>query len=608
MEAKQLTLMRDLVRLAFLLILADLAASLVNLASWHAGGVTVLWPTNALLAAYLLSSPRGWKHASACLALGFSIDLAENLVLGWHLESSFYLACCNLMEVVVAWLLIRRVTGSRPDLTNLRHLLAMLLYGVGLASAATAIAASFLTSPPSSTLATLVTVRNWYMPDMLGMATVLPLYLSYRLRTGLRLWSWTEAAGLFSLVIAATLFVFGQNRYPLLFLLTPVLLFVGVRMGLAGSAMALLLIAVIGGILTSRGHGPTMLIHGATIAQRDMALQAFIALTMLTLYILDVVVVSRLRLQQNLDVNETRFRMLAESSRDIIVLTDLAGNRQYVSPAALEVLGWSPEELIGGSYQELVHTEDIELFQRMLEDCREGRPMPPTTYRQRAKNGSYRWLESNPRLLLDPATGEATGYVAVVRDITDRKKVEEELARAFSLVETLASVDGLTGLANRRRFDEVLEQEWLRTVREGGQLSLLMLDVDHFKHYNDLYGHLSGDECLRQVAEAIQETLNRATDLAARYGGEEFAVILPNTGHTGALMVCNEILKAVRLRGVAHSANPPGVVTVSAGCASMSATVHGSWLALLRAADAALYQAKAQGRDQLQIAGDLETA
>ncbi|MFT4111938.1 diguanylate cyclase [Silvibacterium sp.] len=610
MEARRQTLGRDLGRLALLLISSDVAASIMNLGSWHSGGITILWPTNALLTAYLLCAPRSWKRIAAYLALAFCIDFAENFALSWPVGSSLYFAACNTLEVLLAWMLISRVTGPRPDLTKWRHFAAMVVFGMGVASIAASLASSvvFASGLSWTSMDRLITIRNWYLADVLGMATVLPPYLSYRLRTGVRRYSRTEAAGLFLLLVAVSIAVFAQQHYPVLFALTPLLLLLGVRMGLTGSALGLLTVTVISGAFTSHGRGPTALIPDATLAHRDLFLQCFIALNMFTLYLVDVVVANSQRLQQDLKINEARFRLLAESSRDIIILSNLKGMRDYVSPAIVELLGWTPEELVGRSYREYIHQDDLERFDEKLDDLRAGRPIRSITYRQLAKNGSHHWMESNPRLLLDPATGEATGYVTVVRDITDRKRAEEELARAFSLVEELASIDGLTGLANRRRFDEALEREWHRAVRDASEIAILMLDVDHFKRYNDTYGHLSGDECLRKVAGAIRQSANRATDLAARYGGEEFAVILPGTGYEGAIDVCTEILKAVRLCGITHSDNPTGVATLSAGCAVTRATTEGNYYSLLRAADSALYEAKANGRNQLKMAGSIEIA
>lgn len=196
----------------------------------------------------------------------------------------------------------------------------------------------------------------------------------------------------------------------------------------------------------------------------------------------------------------------------------------------------------------------------------------------------------------------------LVRQIMIRDQLEAELRIAEEHLQernqeltVLATRDGLTGLANRRHFEETLRLELKRAGRTGAPLSLVLLDVDFFKKYNDHYGHVAGDDCLRQVAAALRGGLARPTDLAARYGGEEFAVILPATGQVGARYVAERLRLAVMDLGIAHAANPPGLVTISAG----ACTFHGKPGededpdAFVRQADALLYRAKAEGRNRV---------
>ena len=138
------------------------------------------------------------------------------------------------------------------------------------------------------------------------------------------------------------------------------------------------------------------------------------------------------------------------------------------------------------------------------------------------------------RLVRDPETGAPSGILNVVRDVSERKQAEQKLQEAYNAVEALAITDALTGLANRRRFDQYLTSEWRRSMRNHQPLSLLMLDVDQFKSFNDTYGHQRGDNCLKQIAEACMDVVARPGDLVARFGGEEFVVVLPNTQNEGA--------------------------------------------------------------------------
>lgn len=206
-------------------------------------------------------------------------------------------------------------------------------------------------------------------------------------------------------------------------------------------------------------------------------------------------------------------------------------------------------------------------------------------------------------------TGFAVMGRRMVGQIDQRARAEGDAVRARAQVEELnrtlarlAMQDGLTGLANRRQFDAALANELNRSLRKGESLSLVMIDVDQFKLYNDMYGHLAGDECLRKVGQAILAGERRSGDLAARYGGEEFAIILPDCDEAGARAIAEQIRLGVRAQMIAHSGNPDGIVTVSLGVASIHKVKRGITAnTLLGAADQALYRAKAGGRDRVMV-------
>ncbi len=186
-----------------------------------------------------------------------------------------------------------------------------------------------------------------------------------------------------------------------------------------------------------------------------------------------------------------------------------------------------------------------------------------------------------------------------VRRLIQQAQLYQQLEIANRELKRLAALDGLTGVANRRRFDEYLEAEWRRMARENLPLSLILCDIDFFKKYNDTYGHQAGDACLRQVANALDICAKRSIDLVARYGGEEFAVIMPNTTEVGACRVAEEIRMVVNSLEIAHSRSAVSQhVTLSLGIACMNPTPYTSPTALVAAADTALYRAKAEGRNQ----------
>ena len=191
-------------------------------------------------------------------------------------------------------------------------------------------------------------------------------------------------------------------------------------------------------------------------------------------------------------------------------------------------------------------------------------------------------------------------YIRSVRNFKDRILIERQAAE----LEALSLSDELTGLANRRRMDMKLEEEWTRGCRNGQPLSLVMMDIDDFKLFNDTYGHAAGDDCLNMVAKAIDKCLNRGGDMAARFGGEEFLVILPDTEAEGAVSTGQNILQAVWNLEIPHAQSEHGRVTVSIGMATMICNSSREARNLLEEADKALYQAKAKGRNQIYRASE----
>lgn len=188
------------------------------------------------------------------------------------------------------------------------------------------------------------------------------------------------------------------------------------------------------------------------------------------------------------------------------------------------------------------------------------------------------------------------------QEIQERQRVETELQRANRELERLAALDGLTQVANRRRLDEYLHQEWQRLSRVNSSLSFILCDVDYFKRYNDTYGHQAGDECLRQIAQAIRRSARRPSDLVARYGGEEFALVLPNTDLNGAMQVAAAIHWEIKSLKIPHINSPVSeYVTISVGVASIpnSPGYNSSPALLIGLADSALYEAKGQGRNRI---------
>lgn len=224
-----------------------------------------------------------------------------------------------------------------------------------------------------------------------------------------------------------------------------------------------------------------------------------------------------------------------------------------------------------------------------------------------AAGGTKYVLVSCTRML--DVSGKFVGTVLILNDLTEQRAAQEETKRfAVKLtkineeLERLSNLDGLTGILNRRIFNEVFSREWRRVERESTPISLLMVDIDHFKNYNDTYGHLQGDNCLKLVSRAIQEQLKRPGDYVARYGGEEFVVLLPNTDSGGALLLAEAMRAKVEELCLEHASSPVSRrVTVSIGVSSVVPDSRLDCSALLEAADKALYEAKRQGRNRVAV-------
>lgn len=184
-------------------------------------------------------------------------------------------------------------------------------------------------------------------------------------------------------------------------------------------------------------------------------------------------------------------------------------------------------------------------------------------------------------------------YIISHQNITERKLAEEEVL-------FLSTIDGLTGIPNRRHFDEFLNSEWRRCLRLGMPITLAIVDIDHFKILNDTYGHLAGDDCLKRVGEILKKLTKRPSDICARYGGEEFAIVLGNTGLENSLDLMNQLFEDIRDLGIPNVNSPVSrIMTVSAGVATVIPDCEKSERELIAAADRQLYCAKNDGRDRI---------
>lgn len=307
--------------------------------------------------------------------------------------------------------------------------------------------------------------------------------------------------------------------------------------------------------------------------------------------------------------SEETYRSILNASPDDITITDIEGHILIVSPAAKRMFGYELgyEEFVGLNLFNFILPEEVERAKANLKLIYQDN-YSTNEYHAVRKDKSIFDIEVNSSFIRN-ANGEPAKMVFVIRDITERKKAEQQIQQLVQQLEIerniaqLSSItDGLTGIANRRYFDETLKTEFYRLKRSGAALSLIMLDVDYFKKFNDTYGHLAGDDCLRQIGNMLKTIDMRTSDLVARYGGEEFVVILPETEKSGVLALAERIRKATEDLNIPHSENKnEKKVTVSLGSVTVYPSAMEKPEQVVGLADEALYCAKNGGRNRSEF-------
>lgn len=439
-------------------------------------GQAIWWPTNGLALALMVRLDRNrWFNIIVGVLLGSWVGVIRH---GWPFSSRVVNALANSVGPLLAALVLPHFERLEDWLQEPRLVFRYVLFALLLAPAlsATIYASSAHLFLPSVHFWTVLETRA--DSDMLGYALFTPLILVLSSKETYRRANAAEMPMLFlllGLVVGATYFVFWQTSYDFSFALISVVLLVTLRLGFAASVVAVNLLAVLATVATMHGHGPLTLGSGSIQAHRILLLQAFLALTMVTVF-----------------------------------------------------------------------------------------------------------------------------YVSVMQ--IERKVFQEKLQFSYEEMAKRAMTDALTGVANRRLFEEALKKEWSRARRSGDSIALLMLDVDHFKSYNDRFGHPAGDACLRRIAQQLIALGHRPTDLLARYGGEEFAYLLPATRVEDAARIA-EFIRS----GIARMHEDPEneidcEVSISIGCAALTPAPGIAPETLVSASDEALYRAKRNGRNRVEVA------
>ncbi len=295
--------------------------------------------------------------------------------------------------------------------------------------------------------------------------------------------------------------------------------------------------------------------------------------------------------EQKVAAREAEFRLIANASPDVIEKLSMAGVREYVSPAAAKLFEQAPEDLLGTNVTDAKDEATATAWKAALFRLQAGQNGETILLQRQRRDGSVMWLESVLSCVRAESGAPADGIVVTTRDVTRQELAKREL-------DALAVTDELTGLFNKRYFSQHLNS--FMADHPGTPLSLLLLDLDRFKQFNDTYGHLPGDHCLRDVASAIRSALPDNGAIAARFGGEEMAVLLPGYSRAASLLIAEKIRRAVEAMQIPHVANlPGGVVTVSIGVGTLRRGHSETADTLIVSADEALYEAKRGGRNRV---------
>ncbi len=309
-------------------------------------------------------------------------------------------------------------------------------------------------------------------------------------------------------------------------------------------------------------------------------------------------------LVKNTEPDNAVYRTLLESTRAIPWKIDWASATfAYIGPQIESLLGYTPQSWVTvNDWAERMHPDDRAWVVNYCVSQSQAGVDHEADYRALSASGEYVWIRDVVHVVRNEA-GEVEALIGFMFDISERKKTDERLQGLQKQLEDFSFRDGLTGVANRRKFDAVLDEEWSLARRNTQPLSLILVDIDFFKQYNDHYGHVQGDECLRRVGKALNGVASRPRDLLARYGGEEFVLVLPATDEAAARRVSERCRQAIFKEQIPHAASAVGqLLTVSQGVGTLIPAASDTLIQFLDTVDRRLYRAKQGGRDR-SVAG-----
>lgn len=591
-------------------------------------GISILWPPNAIVLAALLLVPlRLWVWVvPAVLVAEYIADVPA-----FPPWAAVGFGLTNLFEVFLAASLIRWVAGSQFTFDRLSHAGYFLLFGPLLASMAAAVfGASIYVLLGREDTSFLALWRIWWFGDALGLLLLTPLLvvLWQRRRDLLQGWSVSkrfELLGLWlSLVLVAWLvFRYGSPYEPGLNLspvvLLPFVLWAAVRFGVAGATSTVAVMAVF--TVAHMVHGSEPFVN--TPAQYAVwVLQEYLAVAA-------VMGVGLAALLQEIETHRLRLRLFSRAisaTNDAVLIADARAPDTpiiWVNDQFETLFGYPPEQVIGRNCRFLNQGAENQPALKTVAQALQEKCATRVELRNFDRNGHPLWI----RLSIAPVhnkQGAVTHFVGVQHDLTELKESEqalrkakedlaeqnrlleqrveertEALRQANQRLERMASTDQLTGMANRWHFLELAEREMQRRIRTGQTVGLMMLDLDHFKQINDVYGHLAGDAVLREVSNLLRNQV-RPLDLCGRFGGEEFLAFLPDSDRMHTQRVAERIRAGIEALSITFEGKPIQVTT-SIGVAVWDG--HSDIETLIAIADEALYRAKTAGRNRVEVGG-----
>lgn len=303
--------------------------------------------------------------------------------------------------------------------------------------------------------------------------------------------------------------------------------------------------------------------------------------------------------ENGIEPDSAVYKTLLESTKAIPWKIDWATLKfSYIGPQIEQLLGWSPLSWAGvDDWASRMHPEDREWVVNFCVAQSKAGTDHEVDYRAMTKDGEYVWIRDVVHVVRNEH-GEVDSLIGFMFDISERKKTEHQLLSLQKELEELSFKDGLTGIANRRMFDSVMELEWTNARRNNQPLSLIMLDIDYFKQYNDEYGHIQGDDCLKRVAKTLSSAATRSRDFFARFGGEEFVLVLPETDEAAARKVAERCRKLIFKQQIPHAKSQAShVLTISSGVATRIPSHLDEPIAFIEEVDRKLYLAKQKGRN-----------